>query len=300
MVKPFADKAFSMAAGAISEPVKTQFGWHVIKVESVEEASTQTLEQSRQKIISTLTENKARNLAYDQAEKFYEVCVEKDDLVKNAKTFDLAVVETDAFSRRGPDALDRDKGVFADAAFALKVDEISDIKDIGGRFYLIQPTQTIDAAIPGLEAVKTRVAADLTRKMQTDKARQEAEAMAADLRAGKSFEESAGRRGVTVQKTGLITRNAAIPDLGSDPKFNATAFQLSSIGSTSDTPVQGSAGFYLLRLSERKIPAADAFETEKEDITNMLLRQKQRSLIQDWIDARKADGRIIIEKTYLE
>ncbi|MFO7652903.1 MAG: peptidyl-prolyl cis-trans isomerase, partial [Candidatus Krumholzibacteriia bacterium] len=143
-------------------------------------------------------------------------------------------------------------------------------------------------------------AADLTRKKQTDKAGKEAEAMAADLREGKSFEESAGRRGVTVKKTGLITRNAAIPEIGSDPKFNAAAFQLSSIGSTSDAPVHGSAGFYLLRLSQRKAPADDTFETEKEDITSMLLGQKQRILIQDWIDARKADSRVIIEKSFLE
>ena len=32
MVKPFEDAAFSMSPGSISNPVKTQFGWHVIKV----------------------------------------------------------------------------------------------------------------------------------------------------------------------------------------------------------------------------------------------------------------------------
>jgi peptidyl-prolyl cis-trans isomerase D len=59
MVKPFADQAFSMAAGEISQPVKTQFGWHVIKVESVEEASTKTIEQSRDQIIDTLTDEES-------------------------------------------------------------------------------------------------------------------------------------------------------------------------------------------------------------------------------------------------
>ena len=300
MVKPFADKAFSMAAGEISEPVKTKFGWHVIKVESVEEASTKTLEQSKAQIISTLTDGKARNMAYDRAEQFYEGSFEKDDLVNNAKTFDLAVMETGAFNRQGPNALGRDKGVFATAAFTLKVDEISDIQDIGGRYYLIQLTETIDAAVPQLEAVKAKVAADLTKKMQTDKASKEAEAMAADLRTGKAFKESAGVHGVTVKQTGLFTRNAAIPDIGSDPGFTETAFKLSSTGSASEGPVKGSAGYYLLRLAERKAPAADGFETEKDDIKNTLLRQKQRTEIQDWMDARKTESQITIEKGYLE
>jgi peptidyl-prolyl cis-trans isomerase D len=136
--------------------------------------------------------------------------------------------------------------------------------------------------------------------MQTDKARSDAEAMSADLRAGKTFEESAAGHGVGVKQTGLFTRNATIPEIGSDPKFTEAAFQLSFAGDTSDGPVQGSAGFYLLRLSERKAPAADGFEPEKDGISSMLLRQKQRTVIQDWIDARKSDSQVTIEKEYLE
>ena len=114
------------------------------------------------------------------------------------------------------------------------------------------------------------------------------------------FEDSAAGHGLEIKHTGLFTRSAAIPDIGSDPKFTEAAFQLSSAGKTTDRPVQGISGFYLLRLSERKAPAADGFEAEKEDINSMLLRQKQKTVIQDWIDARKADSQITIEKEYLE
>jgi peptidyl-prolyl cis-trans isomerase D len=300
MVKPFADKAFSMAAGEVSEPVKTQFGWHVIKVESVEEASTKTLEQSKDRIVGAITDRKARNLAYDTAEQFYEGCFEKDDLVKNAKTFNLPVMETGSFSRVGPEVLGKDKGAFANAAFALKVDEISDIQDLGGRYYLIQPTETIDAVIPELKTVHARVKADLIKKMQADKAKADAEAMAADLREGKAFEEIAGKRGLVVKSTGLFTRSAAIPDIGSDPQFAQMAFQLPSVGSTSQQPVQGTAGVYLMRLSERKGPEPKDFETEKEGIKSSLLRQKQRTVFQDWIASRKSDSKIVIEEAYLE
>jgi peptidyl-prolyl cis-trans isomerase D len=50
MVKPFADKAFSMKAGEISDPVRTRFGWHLIKVEKVNEASVTSKDEARDEI----------------------------------------------------------------------------------------------------------------------------------------------------------------------------------------------------------------------------------------------------------
>ena len=50
MVKPFADKAFSMKAGDISDPVRTRFGWHIIKVEKVNQASVLSFDDAKKKI----------------------------------------------------------------------------------------------------------------------------------------------------------------------------------------------------------------------------------------------------------
>jgi len=102
MVKPFADKAFSMAAGEISEPVRTQFGWHLIKVEKVNEASTTAFETARQGIQKKLLDEQAKILAQEDAEVAYDAVYEGDDLDTIATQRNFSIQETGHFSQSKP------------------------------------------------------------------------------------------------------------------------------------------------------------------------------------------------------
>jgi parvulin-like peptidyl-prolyl isomerase len=58
-VAPFDRTAFELRTGELSEPVKTQFGWHIIEaLADVEDASTQPLSEVEEPISSTLLEEK--------------------------------------------------------------------------------------------------------------------------------------------------------------------------------------------------------------------------------------------------
>ena len=63
MVPEFADAAFAQKAGSVSAtPVKTKFGYHVIKVTEKKPAGTASFDEAKQQIIAFLQAQKRRQI----------------------------------------------------------------------------------------------------------------------------------------------------------------------------------------------------------------------------------------------
>jgi peptidyl-prolyl cis-trans isomerase C len=65
MLKPFEDAAFALEVGAISDPVQTQFGWHIIKLEEKRDRPLPTFDQVKIAIRSQLVQQKAQAVVTD-------------------------------------------------------------------------------------------------------------------------------------------------------------------------------------------------------------------------------------------
>ena len=100
MVAPFSNAAFAMAPGEISEPVRTQFGWHVIKVEKVNETAISPLEDVAADIREKLTREASKSLAYDKSEEAYDRALNDEDLEKTAADLDMELQSTRLFYRK--------------------------------------------------------------------------------------------------------------------------------------------------------------------------------------------------------
>ena len=65
MLKPFEDAAFALDVNKISEPVQTQFGWHIIKVEEKRARPLPTFDEVKDNIIIQLTQQKSKQTLKD-------------------------------------------------------------------------------------------------------------------------------------------------------------------------------------------------------------------------------------------
>jgi peptidyl-prolyl cis-trans isomerase D len=300
MVKPFADKAFSMKAGEISEPVRTRFGWHLIKVEKVNPAGTKSFGDAKAEIQKKLQDEYSRAFAYEDAEAAYDLSYEGDSLETIAEQHNLKLVETDSFTRKGPDKGIKNRAQFASAAFDLPENEISDIQDFGDGYYLMQITEKIPSTIPELDTVKEKVKNDWIKAEQNEMARAAANNMLTELKNGLAFEEACEKFGLTPKHTDYFKRTDSIPNIGFEPEISRVAFTLSEAEKLPAEAIKGQKGYFVIRFKGRQAPTADGFDKEKVEIKQRLLQQKKFRTFDAWLVDTRNKARISIAEEFQE
>jgi len=96
MVKEFEDAAFSLPKGKISAPVKTQYGYHIIRVDDIKPAKTTPFEQVRDEILKQLRESKIQQAYAQAAQQFSDlVYTDYDSLKPAADALNLTIQKSD-------------------------------------------------------------------------------------------------------------------------------------------------------------------------------------------------------------
>jgi peptidyl-prolyl cis-trans isomerase D len=299
MVKPFTDKAFSMNSGEISDPVRTQFGWHLIKVEKVNEATTTPLTGAKDDIRKKLADKGAKQLAYDAAESVFDAAFEGRPLREIAADQKLALITTDFFTRQGPQKGVQDKSEFAKVAFDLPEEQVSEIQDLGDGYYLLEIVEKKAARIPELTEVEEKVKADLIREKKNERAKIDADALLSALKDGADIETVGKEFDLTPKSTGFFKRNGSIPNIGFERELSRAAFELSDDRFLPQEVFQGGKGFYVIKFKQRKTPSMEEFEKEKANINERLLQQKRSETLREWLEQKKKSSEIVVEDGFI-
>jgi peptidyl-prolyl cis-trans isomerase D len=300
MVKPFADMAFKLKPGEISEPVRTQFGWHLIKVEKVNEASVTSFEDAKKDIRKKLTDDMAKSLAYDEAEAVSDDAFEKEDLINAAKERNMKILTTDFFSRKGPIKGINNPSKFASVAFDLTDMEISNVQEFENGYYILQLVDKVQPKIPAFDKVKEKVRLELIKEKQDEKAKVDSETLLTALKSGKTMQAESKKFNLTPKSTGFFKRNGSIPEIGFEREIAEAAFQLTDKKQFLENVLKGSKGYYVIQFKDRKISDPENFSKEKEEIKNRLLAQKKSGIFDALLAQLKSKSEITIKEGFLE
>ena len=299
MVKPFSDKAFSMKENEISKPVKTRFGFHIIKLIKKHDSITKTLKQISKEIKAILEQDKIQSLAYDDADKALNSILDGDDFDQAALLAKTKVIKTKEFDKSGTGLDFSGSSKFAITAFELSSNETSEIIEIDDSYYLIEIIKTIDPAVLSFDLVKEDAKNDLVVQLQNEKAEQSAKDYAKKGLKADNIQELAKKNKLTLQTTDLFKRNAYIQDIGNSSEFISAAFALNNKDNKiHPEPIVVQSKYYIIGFKEKQIPVfenVDDIDTFKNEIIN----KKQIQSYQAWIQELKSNSEITYDPEIL-
>jgi peptidyl-prolyl cis-trans isomerase D len=209
-VAPFADAAYSMKVDEIRGPVKTQFGYHILKLEGIRPATVKTFEQSKPDLETEYRRNEAEKLFNNAQDQLADAALQNTtDIDVVARKAGLTVLEVPVFSRiDGGGALGKVPAVMA-AAFSQDVldGRLSPIVEVEkGRGVVLRATDHKLPQQKPLDAVRSDVVAAWKKQRGAELAAAAAADAVKRLTAGESWDAVAKGAGATVLPAKFIAR----------------------------------------------------------------------------------------------
>jgi peptidyl-prolyl cis-trans isomerase D len=276
-VPEFEKAMFALKPGEISQPVLTNFGYHLIKVD---ERKGDTV--AARHILLRIQPSDSNAARIDRrADSLSTLAASSDQPAKldtAAKKLGLPIMRVTAFENEPAEFQGRAiPSVSAWAFGGAHKGETSELFDDDNGYYLARIDSITQGGEPNFESakddVRALVAMNRALEAQLPRAQQLATAAAAS-----SLESAAAAQKLEVQHTGMFTRGSFVPGLGQFNEAIGAAFGL-PVGAVS-APVKSSDAVYVLRVDKRARADSAAWLKQKDQQRQQRLQQLQQQRLQ--------------------
>ena len=301
-VAPFADAAFSMTEGEIRGPVKTQFGYHILKLDGIQAATVRTFEQSKGDLETEYRRNEAERLFNNAQDQLADAALQNStDIDVVARKAALTVHDIPSFSRTdGSGDLGKSTAVL-DAAFSQDVldGHLSAIVEVEkGRGVVLRATDHTLPQQKPLDDVRNDVVAAWKKQRGAELAAAAAADAVQRLTAGEAWDAVAKSLGSEPQAAKFVSRS----DPSVPVEVRRDAFEAPK--------PEGKPIFQRLSLSDgdadvvslsavREDPSGDP-KTEEAMLRRQLAQQSASSEAQGYAAAARAEAKVIVNAQALD
>jgi len=265
MVKPFEDAAMALKPGQISEPVRTQYGWHLIKVEAIRPAGKVPFEEAAGEIKKRLAEEKASEKINEILDQSMDQIAAGVKLAKIAQGLGLQTKKSDMLDLQAVQIVFGLKKEAAETLFALAdgAGAKTPLAMEQARGYLLAERieGTPEAVLP-LDKVKDKVAAEVKREEGRKLALSKAKAVLAELQSPESQAKALAQYKAEAKVTAPLDRQTAMVQTGGNPQLFQDLFAAADKNWLKQ-PFELPESVILARVSERIPAPEEAWEKEK-------------------------------------
>jgi peptidyl-prolyl cis-trans isomerase D len=299
----FEDAAFSMQPGEIRGPIKTQAGFHVLKLGAKTPARTRSLEEVKTTISSDLADRRAaagsERIARELAALVRRLSHPSDDELRKLQT-DFVTFNTSDWVGKG-EAI---PGIGAnqatlDEAWKLKIGVVSPTALATARGpALLKAAEERPEGVPPFDELKAQLAEDWKADRREKDALAKLEPVVKEIASGRTLKDVAKTYETEVKTTTEFSPGGTVPELGSASALSAAVFQTPAgqVGK----PVVAPGGFVLFRLLTRTSFDQKQYEAQKAELVESLRAKEADRLMRSYTRQMRAERKIEVNEELLK
>jgi peptidyl-prolyl cis-trans isomerase D len=281
-VPEFEDALYNLRQGELSQPVSTQFGLHLIRVDE-RKGDTISARHILLRVRQSDSSATATDRLADQVARLAAAAEDGSKLDSAAAAVGIPLIPLNIV--QGRRTIAPSGAVLAGltqwaTGSGARVGEVSDLLDGDDAYFIVRLDSLKEGGPQPLSAVKE----DIRRFLATKKAVAALAPTAKQLAsaaAGSSLEQAATAAGKTVEKAGPFSRTGFVPGIGQLSPVTGAAYAL-AVGAVSE-PIVADDGVYVIRVDARQPASRDAFTaqlpTQRAQFTERLQQERVRQYL---------------------